>query len=73
MTAVDIGVGDILDVVAGAAVAAGAPVTCDGSSRAITAAPAAGSNVRILGVAFEAADALGTIFRVIYSPGVMQG
>lgn len=70
---VDVAVGDIVDVVAGAAVVAGAPITSDASARAVTAAPSAGSNVRIIGVAYEAADAAGTIFRVIYSPGLMQG
>ncbi|WP_374355552.1 DUF2190 family protein [Chitinimonas sp.] len=58
---------------AGAAVAQGAPVTADAVGRGVTAAPAAGANNRIVGFAIEAASAAGDLFRVLLSPGYMQG
>lgn len=73
-------VGDRIDVVRigiaeveyGGAVAAGDPLTSDATGRAITAAPAAGSNVRIIGFA-EVAGVLGDIGSLYISPCVMQG
>lgn len=58
---------------AGAAIAAGAPITADSTGRGITAAPAAGVNNRIVGFADEAASAAGDCVRVLLSQGVMQG
>lgn len=60
-------------VEAGAAVALGALVTADASGRGITAAPAAGSNARLIGTALDAASAAGDVIRVLLSPGSMQG
>jgi hypothetical protein len=60
-------------VVAGAATARGAKLTSDASSRAITAAPAAGSNVQVVGVGLEAAAAAGDVIRALISQSVMQG
>lgn len=60
-------------VEAGAAIALGAMVTCDGVGRGVTAAPAAGVNNRVIGVALEAAAAAGDVVRVLLEPGVMQG
>ena len=60
-------------VEAGAAVARGAPVTADAQGRGVTAAPAAGSNARVVGFALEAATAAGDVIRVLLSPCVMQG
>lgn len=60
-------------VEAGAAFARGAPLTSDGVGRAIAAAPAAGSNVRVVGFAEEAATAAGDVVRFLISPCVMQG
>ena len=70
---VDVAHDGIVFVVAGAAVAQGALLTADASGRAITAAPAAGSNARIIGFAIEAATAAGDVIRVMLSPGSMQG
>ncbi len=56
----------------GGTVAAGAAVTADSQGRAVAAAPAAGSNVRIIGFA-EVAAASGDIADVRIAPGVMQG
>lgn len=58
---------------AGAAIALDAPVTSDASGRAVTAAPAAGANVRVIGFADEAATAAGDLIKVTLSLGVMQG
>jgi hypothetical protein len=58
---------------AGAAIAQGAMVTADAVGRAVTAAPAAGVNNRVAGVALEAASAAGDVIRVLLEPGVMQG
>lgn len=60
-------------VEAGAAVTRGAPVTADAQGRGVTAAPAAGSNARVVGFALEAATAAGDVIRVLLSPCVMQG
>ena len=58
---------------AGAAVAQGALLMADANGRAITATAAAGSNVRTIGFAIEAAAALGDQIRVQLSPGSFQG
>ncbi len=62
----------IADVEFGGTVTRGAPVTADASGRAIAAAPAAGSNVRIIGFA-EVSAVLGDIAPILVAPGVMQG
>ena len=60
-------------VEAGAAITIGAPVTADSVGRGVTAAPAAGVNNRIIGLALDAAVAAGDQIRVLLSPGLMQG
>lgn len=60
-------------VEAGAAVTVGVLVTSDASGRGVAAAPAAGTNNRIIGIAMEAAAAAGDIIRVLLSPGSVQG
>jgi len=62
----------IAEVEYGGNVSAGDPLTSDASGRAIVAAPAAGSNVRIAGFA-EVAGVLGDIGSYMCAPGVMQG
>ena len=58
---------------AGAAVTQGAMITSDAVGRGVAAAPAAGVNNRVIGIAEEAASAAGDVIRVLLSPGVMQG
>lgn len=60
-------------VVAGAAFAAGDQLMSDASGRAITAAAAAGANVRTVGYARQSANALGDIVEINVQPGVFQG
>lgn len=60
-------------VEAGAAVTRGAQLMSDANGRAITAAAAAGSNVRTAGIALESATALGDQIRVLLQPGSFQG
>ena len=60
-------------VIAGAAFAAGDLLMADASGRAILAAAAAGANVRTIGIAREAAAALGDIVEIVVQPGVFQG
>lgn len=62
----------IADVVFGGVVAAGDPITSDANGNAVKAAPAAGTNVRIIGFA-EVAAAAGDIAQILIAPGVMQG
>ena len=62
----------IAEVEYGGTVAAGDPLTSDASGRAVVAAPAAGSNVRLIGFA-EVAGVLGDIGSVFISPCVLQG
>lgn len=56
----------------GGVVARGDALSADASGRAVVAAPAAGSNVRIIGFA-EVSGVLGDIGSVHIAPGVMQG
>jgi len=58
---------------AGAAFSLGAEITSDGVGRGISASPAAGSNVRIIAIAMEAATALGDVVKVFISQSVKQG
>ena len=69
---VDLDLRPLAEVKLGAAVTRGQPLTANAAAKAIAAAPAAGSNVRIIGFAMEngAADDVITYLR---SPGVMQG
>lgn len=60
-------------VVAGAAFAAGDLLMADASGRGITAAAAAGTNVRTVGYAVQAASALGDVCEIMVQPGVFQG
>ncbi len=60
-------------VVAGAAFAAGDLLMSDASGRAITAAAAAGTNVRTVGYARQSANAVGDIVEIIVQPSVFQG
>ncbi len=60
-------------VEAGAAFAAGALLTSDGTGRAIISAPAAAANNRIVAMALEAAAAAGDLVRVIINPSSLQG
>lgn len=60
-------------VEAGAAFSIGALLTSDASGRAVAAAPAAGVNNRIIGIAFRAAVAAGDRVEVLLAPGSIQG
>ena len=69
---VDVNQGGQPDVEYGGAVTAGDPLVADANGKAVTAAPGAGANVRIVG--FAAVDAVaGDIGPFDYAPGVMQG
>jgi hypothetical protein len=69
---VDIGVGHVHDVRLGGAVTRGQPLTSDANAKAIAAAPAAGSNVRIIGFAAQSGVA-DDVIRYHFAPSVMQG
>lgn len=77
---VDAVVGDPVDVqiqgiglaIASAAITRGALLTSDAVGKAITAAPAAGVNNRIVGIAWQDA-ASGDIFDVLIEQGTVQG
>lgn len=56
----------------GGTVTRGQPITADASGKAVAAAPAAGSNVRIVGFA-EVSAVAGDIAEALIAPGVMQG
>ncbi len=62
----------LAEVEYGAAVTRGQPLTSDASGRAVPAAPAAGSNVRLIGYA-EVSGASGDIGSVFVGAEVMQG
>ena len=69
---VDVSRSGIREVEYGGAVTRGATLTSDASGRAIVAAPAAGANVRTIGVA-EVSGVLGDIGSLLIVPGSMQG
>jgi hypothetical protein len=60
-------------VEAGAAFSAGARLTTDAQGRAVAAAPAAGVNNAIIGMAVDAAVAAGDIVRMMISQHSLQG
>lgn len=64
--------GNVAEVEYGGTVARGDPLTSDATGRAITAAPAAGANVFIVGYA-EVSGVVGTIGTVDVAPGRVQG
>jgi hypothetical protein len=72
--------GDVIDVVLtgvatveyGGTVAVGALLTSDSTGRAVAAAPAAGVNNRVVGVAMVA-GVVGDLGAVLLSPGHIQG
>lgn len=68
----DITKSGIADVEYGGAVTRGQPVTADADGKAVAAAPAAGSNVRIVGFA-EVSAVAGDIGPLLIAPGLMQG
>lgn len=70
---VDVVMDGIALVEAGAAIALTALLTTDAQGRAVAAAPAAGTNNRIIGIPLETAAAAGDIVRVVLSPGMLQG
>lgn len=69
---VDVWHDGIAYVEAGGNVAIGAQVTSDAVGRAVTAAPAAGVNNRVIGIALQAAVS-GDIFDVLIAPCLIQG
>jgi len=62
----------LADVEFGGTVTRGGPVTADANGKAVAAAPAAGSNVRIIGFA-EVSAVAGDIALILVAPGFMQG
>lgn len=80
-TEIDVVAGEPVDVQltgisegrAGAAFGRGVKLTSDAIGRLVAAAPAAGANVQIVGIAFEAATGAGDIRPVFLAPSVMQG
>lgn len=68
----DVHLGGIPEVEFGGAVTRGAQLTSDATGRAIAAAPAAGANVRTIGIALVSAVA-GDIGPIMLSPGSLQG
>lgn len=70
---VDVVMSGLAKVVAGAAFNPGAYLTSDASGRAVAAAPAAGTNNGIVGIAVEEATAAGDVVEVFVSPQSRQG
>lgn len=69
---VDVILGGIAEVVYGGTIAAGDLLTSDASGRAIAAAPGAGVNARVAGIALVA-GVVGDIGTILLSPGRIQG
>lgn len=62
----------IADVTFGGTVARGDPLTSDASGRAVVAAPAAGTNVRLIGFA-RVSGVVGDVGEILVQQGLMQG
>src|SRR5260221_8513962 len=69
---IDITMHGIGDLILGGAVTRGDPITTDANGKGVTAAPGAGVNNRIIGVAM-ASGVLNDIIPVLISQSVMQG
>ena len=70
---VDVQVAGIAEIEAGAAITRGALVTADANGRAVAAAPSAGVNNRIIGIATTDALAADDVTPVLLAPGRIQG
>src|SRR2546430_530118 len=68
----DVQVDGVVLVKSGGTIAQGDFLTSDASGNAVTAAPGAGTNNRLVGIAVEAAVS-GDIFRVKLQPSSLQG
>lgn len=69
---VDVACGELGEVLLGGTVTRGQPLTSNASGQAVVAAPAAGSNVRIIGFA-DYSGVAGDVIPYLRSLGVMQG
>lgn len=69
---VEVRLTNVAEVEAGGTIARGALVTSDATGRAVTAAPAAGVNVRTLGIAM-ASYVVGDVADIYLSQGSLQG
>lgn len=69
---VDVIMTGLAQVVYGAAVALGDPLTSDATGKAIPAAPGAGVTMRIIGYA-DLAGVAGDYGRVLIAPGILKG
>ena len=68
----DVILSGVAEVLYGGAVTRGDLLTNDGSGNAVTAAPAAGANVRVIGVALVS-GALGDVGQCMISQAMLQG
>lgn len=68
----DVVVEGIADVICGGAVTRGDPLTSDANGKGVVAAPAAGTNNRIIGIAL-ASGVLNDIIPVRVCPSMLQG
>jgi hypothetical protein len=68
----DVDVAGVTEVVAGGTITRGALLTSDANGAVIAATAAAGSNVRVIGIALVSA-ASGDIIPVLLAPGSFQG
>lgn len=69
---VDVCMGDLPEIEYGASVARGAALTTDAQGRAVTAAPGAGEEARIIGYALVSGGA-GLIAGFQFAPGTLKG
>ena len=69
---VDVILDDTANVTAGGTIAAGDWITSNGSSQAVTAAPATGVNAQVIGKALTSAVS-GDVFPILIAPGQIQG
>lgn len=68
----DIIVAGIADIKAGGAITRGDLITTDATGQAVTAAPGAGTNNRVIGIA-QKSGVSGDVIEVLLQPGSVQG
>ena len=70
---VDVVINGIAEARSGAAITRGARLTVDSTGRVITAAPSAGTNAQIIGIALKSAASADENIPVLLQRSVMQG
>jgi predicted RecA/RadA family phage recombinase len=70
---IDVIIDGVAEALAGAAITRGSRLTVDANGRVVAAAPAAGTNNQIIGIALKSAGAANDVIPILIAPGTVQG